>query len=46
MTVNDLFSVYLFFLVHAIEVLIEEHCFLTVFSCQNVIDYASALTTI
>ena len=44
MTVNDLFSVYLFFLVYAVKLHIEQHCFLTVFGCQNVIGYASALT--
>ena len=46
MTVNDLFSVYLFFLVHAVKLHIEQYCFLTVFGCQNVIGYASALTLI
>ena len=45
MTVNDLLSVYLFFLVHAVKLRIEQHYFLTVFGCQNVIGYASALTT-
>ena len=45
LTVNDLMKVYLFFLVHAVKQHIEQHCFLTVFGCQNVIAYASALTT-
>ena len=45
MTVNDLFSVYLFFLVHAVKLHIEQHCFLTVSGCQKVIGYASALIT-
>ena len=44
MTVNDSFSVYLFFLVHAVKLYIEQHCFPTVFGCQNVIGYVSALT--
>ena len=52
MTVNDLLDgefcigkVFVFFLVHAAKLHIEQHCFLTVFDCQNVIGYASALTT-
>ena len=28
MTVNDLFMVYLFFLVHAVKMHAEQHCFL------------------
>ena len=45
MTVNDLFSVYLFFLAHAVKLHIKQYCFPTVFGCQNVIGYVSALTT-
>ena len=45
MAVNDLLSVYLFSLVRAVKLHIEQHCFLTVFGCQNVTGYASALTT-
>ena len=45
MTVNDFFSVYLFFLVQAVKLHIEQNYLLTVFGCQNVTGYASALTT-
>ena len=45
MTVNDLFSAYLLFLVRAVKLHIEQHCFLIIFGSQNVIGYASALTT-
>ena len=51
MTVNDLLDgefcigkAFVFFLVHAVKLHIEQHCFLTVFDCQNVTGYASALT--
>ena len=52
MTVNDLLDsefcigkAFVFFLVHAVKLHIEKHCFLTVFDCENVTGYASALTT-
>ena len=53
MTVNDLLDsefcigkAFVFFLVHAVKLHIEQHCFLTVFDCQNVTGCASALTTV
>ena len=46
MTVNDFFLVYLFFLVLGVKLHIEQHSFPTVFGCQNVFGYISALTTI
>ena len=36
---------FVFFLIHAVKLHIEQHCFLTVFDCQNVTGCASALTT-
>ena len=52
MTVNNLLDsefcigkAFVFFLVHAVKLHIEQHCFLTVFDCQNMIGYASAMKT-
>ena len=52
MTINDLLDgefcigkAFVFFLVHAVKLHIEQHCFLIVSDCQNVTGYASVLTT-
>ena len=52
MTVKDLLNsefcigkAFVFFLVYVVKLHVEQHCFLTVFDCQNVTGYASALTT-